>query len=221
MQKKICKIIGAGEFNNFSFNKNDFIIAADGGYNHLKKINIKPNILIGDFDSINLNLDPGLDLYKNININALDTNIKKIKFPTEKDYTDLYLAIKYAIKLGYKIFYIYGALGGQRFDHSLANIQLLSYLSKKKLRAYIYSKKNIITAITNTKIYFNKKQKGMISIFSHTNKSFGVNILGLKYQVKNKILLNTFPLGISNEFINKNSIISVSSGTLIIIFDAN
>lgn len=61
----------------------------------------------------------------------------------------------------------------------------------------------------------------MISIFSHTNKSFGVNILGLKYQVKNKILLNTFPLGISNEFINKNSVISVRSGTLIIIFDAN
>ena len=83
MSSKICRIVGAGDFEDFSYNKSDFIIAADGGYDHLKKINIKPNILLGDFDSIE---------------SIPDDRQKKIKFDTQKDFTDLYAAIQIGIK---------------------------------------------------------------------------------------------------------------------------
>lgn len=208
MQEKTCKIIGAGEFSNFNFDQDDFIIAADGGYDHLKKINIKPDILIGDFDSM-------LDKKSN-----LDPDIKKIGFSTEKDFTDLDLAVQHAIKLGYNKFDIYGAIGGRRFDHSIANIQLLAGLSQKKFKVCLHSKKNIITAISDTKIFFDKTQNGVVAVFSHTDKSFGVDILGLKYELRNETLYNTRPLGISNEFTQKQSMISVRSGTLIIILQA-
>ena len=202
MSSKICRIVGAGEFENFSYNNSDFIIAADGGYDHLKKINIKPDILLGDFDSIE---------------SVPEDEQKKIKFDTQKDFTDLYAAIQIGIKSNCKIFHIYGALG-KRFDHSLANIQLLAYLSQNKFQAFLHHKKKLITAITNTKISFGKNKIGVISIFSYTNKSYGVNITNLKYELKNAVLSNTFPLGISNEFINKKSFVSVTKGTLVIIF---
>ena len=202
MNKKICRIVGAGDFTNFFYNKSDFIIAADGGYDYLKKINVTPNILLGDFDSIKI---------------IPDSKQKKIKFKPEKDFTDIYAAIKLGIKSGCEIFHIYGALG-KRFDHSLANIQLLVYLSQNKFKAFLHYKNKLITAITDTNIFFSKQKKGVISIFSHTNKSYGVYIKNLKYELDNVTLTNIFPLGISNEFIGKKSFISVKSGTLIIIF---
>ena len=122
MNKKICRIVGAGDFKDFFHNKSDFIIAADGGYDYLKKINVTPDILLGDFDSIKSIPDP---------------KQKKIKFKPEKDFTDIYAAIRFGIKSGCKIFHIYGALG-KRFDHSLANIQLLAYLSQSKFKAFLH-----------------------------------------------------------------------------------
>ena len=202
MNKKICRIVGAGDFTNFFYNKSDFIIAADGGYDYLSKINVIPNILLGDFDSIK---------------SIPDSKQKQIKFKPEKDFTDIYAAIKLGIKSGCEIFHIYGALG-KRFDHSLANIQLLAYLAQNQSKAFLHHQNKLITAITNTNIFFSKQKKGIISIFSHTNKSYGVYIKNLKYELKNATLTNIFPLGISNEFIGKKSFISVKSGTLIIIF---
>lgn len=201
MEKKICHIIGAGEFTNFSYSKNDFIIAVDGGYDHIKKIGIKPNLLIGDFDSIKI----------------IPDNIKKIILPAEKDFTDTFAAIQKGISEGLKNFHMHGCVG-KRIEHTLANIQLLSYLSEKKLRGYLYGKDFVITSITNDKILFDKKQKGYISIFSHTEKSFGINISELKYELKNAVISNKFPLGISNEFIQKDSVVSVKNGTLIIVY---
>lgn len=201
MNKKVCHIIGAGEFEKFSYLENDFIIAADGGYEHIKKIGIKPNLLIGDFDSI-----------KNI-----PHDIKKICFPTKKDFTDTYAAIQEGIKYGCEIFHIHGGTGA-RFAHTIANMQLLADMSQKKFATYLHGRNFTATAITNDKILFDESQKGYISIFSHTDKSFGVNIIGLKYELKNAVLTNKFPLGVSNEFLQKQSLISVERGTLILIY---
>lgn len=201
MCKKICHIVGAGEFVNFSPAKNDIVIAVDGGYEHLKNTNIKPNLLIGDFDSIKI----------------IPDEIKKIKLPTEKDFTDTYAAICEGIKFGCEIFHIYGGIGG-RISHTLANIQLLANFSAQKLNCYLHAKDWTMAAITNDKILFDEKYKGYVSIFSHTDKSFGVNIIGLKYELQNAIISNKFPLGISNEFIQKKSIVSVENGTLIIVY---
>ena len=204
MQKKICHIVGAGDFKKFSYSKNDYIIAADGGYEHLKKNNITPNLLIGDFDSI-----------KNI-----PNGIKKISLPQAKDFTDTYAAIKEGVKLNYKTFYIHGGTGG-RTEHTIANIQLICKLAQENFEAYIFDKNFTATAINNNKIFFDKNHKGYISIFSHTDKSLGVNIKNLKYELTNATLTNNFPLGVSNEFIQKDSFVSVQNGTLILFYSSN
>lgn len=199
----ICYIVGAGECTNLNFEKKkgDMIIAADGGYSYLLSANIEPDIVIGDFDSF-LEIPHG----KNI-----------IKLNPEKDITDMNAAVDVGLEKGYSDFVIYGALGG-RFDHSLANIQLVAYLSRIGKKALIRDGKTVITAVTNSSINFDSTYKGYISVFSHSDICENVCIKGLKYTLKNAALKNLFPLGVSNEFIGEESEIIIGNGTAIIIY---
>lgn len=106
---------------------------------------------------------------------------------------------------------------GGRIDHTIANIQILAYLSPNSMQGFLFGKDSVITAITNRKVSFDKVPSGYISIFSYTPKSEGVYLQGLKYELENAVLTNTFPLGVSNEFIGKESSIAVDNGMLLIV----
>ena len=203
MKNGICYIIGAGENYglNFTPTTEDLVIAADAGLRYLEQCGIAANLVIGDFDS--LDVTP-----KHPNTLALNP---------EKDDTDMYAAVHEGIKAGYSVFHIYCGTGG-RIDHTIANLQLLAYLSQNGMQGFLFDKDSVITAITNWKIAFDKIPSGYISVFSYTEKAEGVYRQGLKYELNNATLTNTFPLGVSNEFIGKKSSISVSTGTLLIIF---
>ncbi|MDR1688619.1 MAG: thiamine diphosphokinase [Clostridiales bacterium] len=208
MEKGICRIVGAGEYSdlNFTAQPGDYIIAADGGLLYLEQNNIKANLVIGDFDS----LKPG-DAHNN------SFGGKIITLNKHKDDTDTFAAVKEGIRLGYKRFYFYCCTGG-RIDHTLANIQTLAFLSKNNMSGYLFDKTNAITAITNGSISFGKKSAGFVSVFSFSEKCSGVTLTGLKYKLDNADVVNTFPIGVSNEFAAPESEISVKSGTLLVVF---
>lgn len=199
----ICYIVGAGECSDLRIEKekNDFIIAADGGYRYLLSANIKPDIVIGDFDSLDK-----IPQCENI-----------IKLNPVKDITDMNAAVDIGIEKGYSEFVIYGALGG-RFDHSLANIQLIAHLSQNGKKAKICDGKTVITAVTDGKISLDSSYKGYISVFSHSDVCENVSISGLKYTLENATLKNMFPLGVSNEFTGADSEIVIGKGTAIIVY---
>ncbi|NCC87284.1 MAG: thiamine diphosphokinase [Clostridia bacterium] len=206
MKEKVCYIVGAGSFDNtpFDVKKDDFVIAADGGYEYLKKLNIKANILLGDFDSLS-------EIPNHPNI---------IKHPKQKDDTDMILAVETGLELGYKYFVIYGGLGG-RLDHTIANIQTITYISRQGATAYLVGEGLVITAITNGKIEFDSSKSGGISIFCSGSDAKGVYLKNLKYELNDAILTSNYPLGVSNEFIGKDSIVSVDSGTLVVMWNEN
>ncbi len=179
--------------------KNDIVIGADRGYLVLLKNGIKPNVVIGDFDSYE-----GEIVCDNI-----------IRFPIKKDFTDSELSIKYAIENGYKNIKIYGAIGGA-LDHTIANISLLAKYSKNGVDIAFFDDKNALFAITNLSVKFDSEAKGRISVFSFDDEAFGVFEKGLLYELENATLENQTPLGVSNEFVNKESEISVQKGTLIL-----
>lgn len=54
MKQKICYVIGAGENYGLDFcpKPDDYVIAADGGLKYLEQCNIKPDLVIGDFDTL-------------------------------------------------------------------------------------------------------------------------------------------------------------------------
>ena len=203
MKTSICYIIGAGENYGLDFTptSNDFVIAADAGIRYLEQCGVAADLVIGDFDSLN-------DTPAHPNTMALNA---------EKDDTDMLAAVREGIKAGYSVFHIYCGTGG-RIDHTIANIQILAYLSQNDMRGFLFDRDSVFTAITNRKMAFDKIPSGYISVFSYTEKSEGVYLHGLKYELNNATLTNTFPLGVSNEFTGKESSVSVNSGTLLIVF---
>lgn len=203
MKNSICYIVGAGDNYGLDFtpHKDDYIIAADGGLTYLEQAGITADLAIGDFDSLHRRPD-----YPNV-----------ITLNTEKDDTDTFAAAREGIKRGYSIFHIYCGTGG-RLEHTIANMQLLAYLSQNNMQGFLFDKDRIITAITNGSMKFHKHSSGYVSVFSHSESSTGVFLKGLKYELDNATLTSTFPIGVSNEFIGKESTITVETGTLFVVF---
>ena len=205
MNEKACFIFAAGSYYDDPIcpNKGDLVIAADAGFLQAKKRNIPLSLAIGDMDSLQ---------------NAPDF-ANAIILPSEKDDTDTLAAIRVGLEKGYRLFHIYGGTGGERFDHTLANIQCLAFLSKKGARGYLYGKNQIITAITDGSISFPRGKSGFISVFSLDGIAEGVTEKGLKYTLDKAQLKNDFPIGVSNRFLpDEECFISVEKGTLIIVY---
>jgi thiamine pyrophosphokinase len=197
-----CIIIGAGSFNNPKIikEKDDLLICADGGYLYARKLDLKVDLLVGDFDSL-----------KDIPLDVQTVKLNKIK-----DETDLYIAIEEGIKRGYQTFDIYGALGG-RIEHTIANIQILANLKSKGLTAKLIDDKTIVEMLS-TGTYIYNERCGYISLFSYTKEST-ITIKNLLYEVNNKTISNEFPLGIDNEFIGKESTVTVHNGLVLSIIN--
>ena len=200
----VCYIVGAGvcPVLDIEIKNGDFLIAADGGYRYCKQNNLIPDVVIGDFDSLG-HIPDGDNI---------------IKLNPVKDVTDMHAAAQVGIEKGFCEFAIYGATGG-RIDHTLANVQLVASLSQKGYKTSLIDGKVIITALTDGSIYFDSSCSGYISVFSHTDKCEGVTISNMKYTLENGMLTNSFSLGVSNEFIGKDSRVTVEKGTAIIVFN--
>lgn len=204
MEEKTCFIVGAGSFDGLNVlpQKNDLVIAADGGYRYLKREGIEPQVLLGDFDSLE----------------RVPEHEHLVPYSPIKDDTDMALAAAYGREQGCRRFYLYGSLGG-RLDHSIANFQLMTGFSKAGMEMYLIGEGVMITAITKERICFPKEASGMISVFSMDNCSSGIWERGLKYTLQDAELTNDRTLGISNEFLGQESSIEVREGTLLILWD--
>ncbi|MBQ9938402.1 MAG: thiamine diphosphokinase [Oscillospiraceae bacterium] len=201
--KKVCLIVGAGELDGAVLcrRESDFVIAADGGLKYLAEAGVTPDLVVGDFDSLG---------YKPNHPNI-------ICHPPEKDDTDTMLAVKEGFARGFDTFLLYAGLGG-RLDHTVANLQTLSYIAERGGRGYIVGGNSVSTVIRNGKIEFAAENSGMISVFCSGETAKGVTISGLKYEVEDAELGSDFPLGASNEFCGKAAAVSVKSGRLLIIW---
>lgn len=201
---KRCIIVGAGEFHEklWNYDSDDYLIAADGGFEHLKGMGIVPDMLIGDMDSILQECDK--------------SEIEIRKLPREKDDTDMLAAIKEGLAVGCKEFAIYGALGGARMDHSIANIQCLLYLHNHGAKGILYGRNERIELLCNNRIEYPATMKGMLSVFAFGGDAKGVSEQGLKYTLQDTIVKMEYPIGISNEFIGQESTIEVKEGMLLL-----
>ena len=203
MKDGICYIVGAGEcFGlDFSLRETDYLIAADGGLRHIEAHGLCADMVVGDFDSCTP--PPG------------HPNVLTLR--REKDETDLFAALHEGIRLGYHCFHLYCATGG-RIDHTMANLQLLAYLSRRGFSAFLIDRHSVITAITDGSFHFDSGYQGMLSVFCAGDKALGVSLSGLKYELDCVTLTGDIPLGISNEFLGTESRISVEQGTLLLVY---
>ncbi|MBE6609555.1 MAG: thiamine diphosphokinase [Ruminococcaceae bacterium] len=195
--------------------KNDLYIAADGGFSAMQKMGVQPDIVLGDFDSMTNDVTPNADFGV----------AEVIRHPVEKDDTDTLLAIKLGFDRGYSDFALYGCLGGERFDHSVATIQSLAYIAERGGKAVAYGepqeegKTLVMTVLKNGALTFPPRPKGHFSVFAYGGECRGVTLKGFKYEAKCVTLSPSFPLGVSNSFLpGKEGSVEVEDGTLLILF---
>ena len=196
-----CVVFCAGEFNKIPssiISQGDFIICADGGYNHAAAMGITPNLLVGDMDSIKGSAQAG----------------ETIELPRDKDDTDTYFALREGLSRGYKEFILLGALGG-RLDHTYANIASIEFLLDNNAAGTIISGDSIITMIKNGGREFTGEYK-YLSVFAYGGEASGVSISGVKYPLNNATLSPSHPIGISNEIVGGSAVVSVRDGCLVI-----
>ena len=176
----------------------DFVVAVDGGLARLLEAGIEPDLVLGDFDSLEEKYLPWLDCLKNTRPERLS------QLPCEKDDTDTLHAVRVCLERGYKRIDLYGALGG-RLDHTIANIQTLSWIRRQGGCGYLLGKNTLATVLCGEMILLPDTFEGTFSIFALDGRVTGVTLEGMKYPLFEWELTNTFPLGVSNEVSNKVS----------------
>ena len=198
-----CIIFCAAGFEKLAapIGPEDYVLAADGGLRHLEQLKIRPNGIIGDFDSLGY-VPEGAEV-----------------FPVEKDDTDAMLAAKKGLELGFREFLFYGSLDGPRLDHTVANFQSLQYLAERDATGYLVGNTQMVTVLRNGKLTFPAECGGILSVFCMGADATGVTIRGAQYELENGTLSAGFPLGVSNHFVGKEVTVAVEQGSLLLLWD--
>ena len=198
-----CIIFCAAEFDSLllPIAPGDLVIAADGGVRHAQKLGIRPDVILGDFDSLGY-VPTGSQV-----------------FPVEKDDTDAMLAVRHGLNQGCREFILYGSLDGPRLDHTVANFQTLQFLADRGARGCLVGLNSIVTVVKNGEISFPAHFRGNFSAFCMGADAKNVTIRGLHYPLENGTLTCGFPLAVSNHFTGKTATVSVQNGSLLLIWD--
>ncbi len=178
----------------------DYIIAADGGYDHLLRLGIEPDILVGDFDSLK---------------NEPADFMRKVKLPCEKDETDSLYALRFAFSKGAKKIVLYGGIGS-RFDHSYANVCLLQQAMVREIPMVLTDGETELY-LTDSSLTLEKQVGTVVSVYAFGEVCEGVTLRGVKYPLEGYTLEPFDILGTSNEFASPKAEFSVMRGNLLII----
>jgi len=178
------------------------LICCDGGIRHAKKLNLIPDLIVGDLDSAD----------------SADVNYFKEKgvefkiYPTEKNDTDSAMALNLAIEEKASEVYLFGATG-TRLDHTLANVGMLINAEKAGVPAFIVDSNNTVEIILNEKSFKGKKGDNL-SLIPISGVARGVTTNGLYYPLENAELDFARTRGISNVFVGEVATVTVKEGIL-------
>jgi thiamine pyrophosphokinase len=202
-------IFANGELNSqvpasIDYLPDDWIIAADGGARHCMGLGLVPMVVIGDFDSLSL-----------AEITYLEAeNVQLIRYPVQKDETDLELAIQHAIHLGAEEICIFGALGA-RWDMTLANLMLLTHPAFQSTRIQIVDGNQEINLLRGGDCLDVHGRRGdLISLIPISSVAVGITTENLEYHLQAETLTLGSPRGVSNVMLTDHCQITLGAGLL-------
>lgn len=196
----VTKVVGQGRY--------DRILAADSGMNALYAAAVTPDIIIGDFDSADEKILAFFQQNKAIDFCTLNP---------EKDDTDTEFAIRESIRRGADSITIIGGTG-TRLDHVLGNISLLGIGFEEHIPIELLDEHNRICMIDHSVTLKKKEQYGnYLSLIPYNGNVTGVTLKGLKYPLHDYTMGGFNSLGISNEIVDDEASIELTSGQLLVI----
>ena len=182
----------------------DTIIAVDAGYAALVERGNAPHHVFGDFDSLGFipqEVEGGACVHP---------------FDPHKDFTDMDLALNFAIGEGFTHIIMCDGLHA-RLDHSLANLQLMAGAACKGQRVWGITEEEVVVALDAKgeldHLEIAAGSQGICSVLAHSDSVSGAYETGLAYGLEDAQLTNCFPLGISNELTGAPARISLDAGS--------
>ncbi len=183
----------------------DYLVAVDGGLHHLKRLGLKPHLLIGDLDSVDASelaevMEAGLEVHR---------------FPPAKDQTDLELALEYVLKAGYAQIVVAYAFG-DRVDHTLGN---LSLLTRPDLAGKTLSLEDgqVAARLLDQSASLPTQPGDLVSLIAWCAPVEGITTRGLEYPLHDEILVPWQTRGISNVALADSIELAFKSGRLLVI----
>ena len=236
-KKGRCVVVSAAEIKNYEkissyLQPDDYFVVCDGGLNHCKPLGIKPDLIVGDFDSFDKaeiplpTATPPSSGDRPLGANwsqgdgspgsNRDRPPEIIQLPWEKDDTDTFYAVKEALKRGFTQFLLLGVIG-QRFDHSLVNISVLLYLKEQGAQATIvddYSEMQLVGA-EPVRV---SKDCANFSLMCVAGDVSGVTVTGAKWSLDNAQIKTSYQYGISNQVeAPEGAVVCVREGVLLLV----
>ena len=193
--------------------KNAFLIAADRGLEALVSLGLRPNAVIGDFDSASK------ETIDQVNSFEKEDDITVIRLNPVKDDTDTEAAVRFALENNKEPgdIYILGGTGS-RVDHILGNISILGLGKDLGKKIILLDENNRIELLFEGRTILKEEAFGdFVSLIPFGDEVTGLTLKGFKYPLKNGTLKGFNSLGISNEIVSMEAQISFDSGVLIMV----
>lgn len=210
MEKFRAVVFANGELTNAEvvrafLQPDDFLVAANGGYLHMKKAGVQPHLLVGDLDSL-----PVGDVES---LRAAGVEVEN--HPAEKDETDLELALLRLAKEGFREILVVAALGG-RLDQTLANLYLLEMEELRGIDVRLDDGHEEILIIRD-KASVTGMPGDTLSLLAMEGCTKGITTQGLKYTLESETMCPSRSRGVSNVMLEPVVTIEVKSGSLLCI----
>ncbi len=183
----------------------DVLIAVDGGLGHMTRLNLTPDLIIGDLDSANQ------EEVARLQAQGVEVN----KFPVDKDETDLELALNAALMMDPTVIWIVAALG-KRLDQTLANIFLLTSPDLAEYDIRLLDGQQEVFLIRHSRSITGKTGQ-RLSLLPLHGPAQGIRTEGLKYPLDNETLYPHKTRGISNRLIKPSATVTLEKGLLLCI----
>lgn len=175
----------------------EHIVCCDGAFDKLLKINVLPEVVVGDLDSLSE------DARK---------QYAPILHPDEStEYNDLQKALKYCISNGYNDVLIMGA-SGLREDHQLANLSILNMYATQ-LNLKMVSQYGVFSFLKSSETLASFPGQE-VSVFSLDGKAV-FSFSGLKYPVKNRQFFHLWE-GSLNVVLGNEFTIDIQNGQAVV-----
>lgn len=187
----------------------DTLLAADGGTRHLLALGLAASVIIGDLDSLTEEEQNSQEI----------AGCKVIKYPHDKNETDLELALRFAIESGHREILIIGALGG-RLDQTLGNLSLLTGPEFASLEVRVNDGVEEAWFVRN-RCEVHGSPGDIVSLIPWGKEVIGVTTDGLRWPLRDESLHPDKTRGISNEMLGETASISLKSGLLLVIHHHN
>lgn len=181
----------------------DYIVAADGGWQLAMQMGCKPSLLVADFDSLG--------------VPAIAEGVELVTLPTEKDVTDTAEAMRLAYEKGYRSFLLLGCTGG-RLDHQQAALAVAADYARRGCEVMLADEQNEIHLLRPGSYIYPACPDEKISLFAFGGEVTGLFVEGLQYTVSDYSLSPYDPLCVSNEWVGEDACLSFKSGLLMLYF---